>query len=155
LEPRPTRSPPGSGIVATAGAGQPIPLRAATLLRDDLGTIFGAARLTTLGFAIGSLIRSHVAGIVAVLVWALVIEPVIGGLFTSAQLYLHYDAVTTLTGAGLESEGVGVHFEVQHGVGPTATATPLPFGAVVTLLGALAIVLFVLATRSRLRAGIT
>jgi hypothetical protein len=56
----------GIGLVATARAGQPITLSTATLLRDDLGTIVGATLLTPPGVAKGSLIRSHVAGIVAV-----------------------------------------------------------------------------------------
>jgi ABC-2 type transport system permease protein len=145
----------GIGLASTAGAGRPITLSAATFLRDDLGTILGAALLAPLGVAIGTLIRSQVAGIIAVLIWVIVIEPVIGGLFSAAQPYLPYSAATTLAGAQLGSGAGGVHVNVQRGGPVTATATPLPFGATVALLGALAIVISILAARSRLRADVT
>jgi ABC-type transport system involved in multi-copper enzyme maturation permease subunit len=145
----------GIGLTATAAAGQPITLSAATLLRDDLGTILGAALLAPLGVAIGSLIRSQVAGIIAVLIWAVVLEPVIGGLFSAAQPYLPYSAATTLAGAQLGSGAGGVHVNVQHGGPAAAIATPLPFAAVVGLLGALAIVTSILAARARLWADVT
>jgi ABC-type transport system involved in multi-copper enzyme maturation permease subunit len=145
----------GIGLASTAGAGQPITLSAATLLRDDLGTIIGAALLAPLGVAIGSLIRSQVAGVIAILMWALVIEPIIGGFFPAAQPYLPYSAATTLAGTQLGSGAGGVHVNVQHGGPATVTVTPLPFAAVVALLGALAIVISMLAACSRLRADVT
>jgi ABC-2 type transport system permease protein len=145
----------GIGLAFTADAGQPITLSAATLLRDDIGAVLGAALLGSVGVAVGSLIRSQVGGIVGVLIWAEIIEPVIGGFFTAVQPYLPYSAATTLAGGELGAGGGGVNVEVNHGAASAVTAAPLPFGVAVVLLGALVIVASVVAARSRLRADIT
>lgn len=145
----------GIGLAATLGAGEPITLSAATFLRDDLGAVLGAALLAALGVAVGSLIRSQVAGIVGILIWSLLIEPILGGLFTAIQPYLPYTAATTLAGATLGSGPGGLHVEVNHGAGAAVAATALPFGAVVALLGGFVVVLSVIAASSRLRDDIT
>jgi ABC-2 type transport system permease protein len=145
----------GIGLVSTASAGQPITLSAPTFLRDDVGTVLGAALLAPLGVAVGTLMRSQVAAIFSVLIWALVLEPVIGGLYISAPPYLPYSAATTLAGADLVSGASGVHVSVQHSPAAATTPTPLPFGAVVALLATLTIATSILAARSRLRADIT
>lgn len=145
----------GVGLVFTSIDGEPITLSAATLARDDLGAVLGAALLAALGVAVGSLIRSQVAGIVGILIWALVIEPIIGGLFTTSQPYLPYTVATTLAGAKLGSGPGGVHVNVHHAAGAAAAVTPLPFGAAAALLGALVIVVSVLAAGSSVRADIT
>jgi ABC-2 type transport system permease protein len=145
----------GIGLAATFAAGNPITLGAATFVRDDLGTVLGAALLAALGVAVGSLIRSQVAGIVAILIWSLVIEPIIGGLFTAIQPYLPYTAATTLAGVKPGTGSGGVHVSVNHNGTAAVAPAPLPFGAAVALLGALVIVVSVIAARSRLRADIT
>ncbi len=142
----------GIGLVVTAGADESIALSAATLIRDDLGTVLGAALLAALGVAVGSLIRSQIAGIVGVLIWSVVIEPIIAGLYTSIQPYLPYSAATTLAGAKLGA-GPGVHVNVHHGT--AAAASPLPFGVVVALLAGLVVVISVIAALSSLQADIT
>jgi hypothetical protein len=141
--------------VGHGGAGEPITLSAATFVRDDLGAMLGAALLAALGVAVGSLIRSEVAGIVGVLIWALVIEPVIGGLFPTIQPYLPYTAATTLAGARLGAGAGGFNVNVHHGAVAAVPATPLPFGTAVAVLGALVIVISVIAACSRLRADVT
>lgn len=145
----------GVGIASTAGAGEPITLSAATFLRDDLGTVLGATLLAALGVAVGSLIRSQVGGIVGILIWSLVMEAVIGGVYPTIEPYLPYVAATTLAGAKLGTGSGGLHVNVNHGAAVAVTAEPLPFGAVVALLGTLVIVVSVIAARSRLRADIT
>jgi ABC-2 type transport system permease protein len=145
----------GIGLAFTAGAGQPVALSAATFLRDDLGTVLGAALLAALGVAVGSLIRSQVAGVVGVLVWSLVIEPIVGGFFTTIQPYLPYTAATTLAGAKIGTGPGGLHVTVRHGGVIDVAAAPLPFGTVVAVLGALVVVLSVFAACSRLRTDIT
>jgi ABC-2 type transport system permease protein len=145
----------GIGLAFTAGAGEPITLSAATFVRDDLGAVLGAALLAALGVAVGSLIRSQIAGVVGILIWSLVIEPIIGGLFTTIQPYLPYTAATTLAGAKLGAGAGGVHVSVHHGAVAAVAPGPLPFGAAVALLGALVIVVSVIAACSRLRADIT
>jgi ABC-2 type transport system permease protein len=148
----------GIGLAFTSGAGEPITLSAATIVRDDLGAVLGAALLGALGVAVGSLIRSQLTGVVGVLIWSLVIEPIIGGLFTTIQPYLPYTAATTLAGAKLGAGAGGLHVNVNHG-GIAAVAAvasgALPFGAVVALLAALVIIIAVIAACSRLRADIT
>jgi ABC-2 type transport system permease protein len=145
----------GIGLAFTSGRGEPITLSAATFVRDDLGAVLGAALLAALGVAVGSLIRSQVAGIVGILIWSLVIEPIIGGLFNTIQPYLPYTAATTLAGAKLGAGAGGFHVNVNHGAVAAAAAEPLPFGAAVALLGALVIVVSVIAAGSRLQADIT
>jgi len=145
----------GVGLASTSAAGNPITLSAATLVRDDLGTVLGAALLAALGVAVGSLIRPQVAGITGILIWSLIIEPIIGGLFTTTQPYLPYTAATTLAGVKPGAGSGGVHVSVNHGGTAAVAPAPLPFGAVVALLGALVIAVSVIAARSRLRADIT
>ena len=144
----------GIGLGVTASRGEPITLSAATLVRDDLGAVIGAALLAALAVAVGSLIRSQVAGVVGVLIWSLLIEPIIGSLFTSIQPYLPYAAATTLAGASPGNGPGDLHVHVR-GVAAAQPAAPLPFGAAVALLGALVIAVSVLAAYSRLRADIT
>jgi ABC-2 type transport system permease protein len=150
-----------TGVVVATGiglaftSGEPITLSAATFVREDLGAVLGAALLAALGVAVGSLIRSEVAGIVGVLIWALLIEPLIGGLFTTVQPYLPYTAATTLAGVQLGAGAGGLHVNAHSGAVAAVAAAPLPFGAVVALLGALVIVVSVIAACSRLRADIT
>jgi ABC-2 type transport system permease protein len=144
-----------TGIGLALTWGEPITLSAATFVRDDLGAILGAALLAALGVAVGSLIRSEVAGIAGVLIWVLLIEPLIGGLFTTIQPYLPYTAATTLAGANLGAGAGGLHVHVQRGAAAAAAAAPLPFGAVVAVLGAMVIVVSVIAAYTRVRADIT
>ena len=145
----------GLGVAFTTGAGEPITLSSTTFVRDDLGTVLGAALLAALGVAVGTLIRSQVAGVVGILIWSLFIEPIIGGVFTSLQPYLPYTAATTLAGAQPGAGSGGVHVNVNHGPVAAVAASPLPFGAAVALLGAIVIVACVIAACSRLRADIT
>jgi ABC-2 type transport system permease protein len=144
----------GIGLAVTSGSGEPITLSAVTFVRDDLGAVLGAALLAALGVAVGSLIRSQVAGIVGVLIWALFIEPLIGGLFPAIHPYLPYTAATTLAGAKLGAGAEGVQVNVNRGHVAFA-AGPLPFGAAVALLGAVVITVCVIAACSRVRADIT
>jgi ABC-2 type transport system permease protein len=143
------------GFGAAAGAGDPIKLSAATLVRDELGAVLGAALLAPLGVAVGSLIRSEIAGIVGILVWSLVIEPIVGGLVTSVQPYLPYTAATTLAGAKPGTGPGGFSVTVSHGGVPVVPAAPLPFVAVIALLGAFVVVVSMIAAGSSLRADIT
>lgn len=58
-----------------------------------------AALLAAIGVALGSLVRSQLAAVIGVFVWALVIESIVGGLFNAAQPYLPYTAATALAGS--------------------------------------------------------
>ncbi len=144
----------GIGLGSAAGAGDPIRLSAATLARYGVGAVLGAALLAALGVAVGSLIRSQLAGVVGILVWSLLIEPIIGGLFTAIQPYLPYTAATTLAGANLGAGPGGLRVSVHHGAAAVA-AEPLPFGVVIALLGAFVVVVSITAAYSSVRADIT
>jgi len=88
---------------------------------------------------------AELAGAIIVFVEAIVLEPVLGGLFNSIQPYLPYTAATTLGGTALGRAAFG------PANGASTTATPLPFAAATALLAALAVLLAVLAARTTAR----
>jgi hypothetical protein len=57
--------------------------------------------------------------------------------------------------AGSRAGAGGVHVNVQHGAIAAVASGPLPFGAVAALLGALVVVVSVIAAYTRVRADIT
>ena len=103
--------------------------------------------LASLGAVLGSLVRSQLAAVIGVFVWSIILESLIGGLFTSVRPYLPYTAGTTLAGTALGAAGFGP----SHGVSGGA---PLPFAAATALLAGLAVVLGVVAARTTLRRDI-
>lgn len=137
------------GLAVSASQSGPVALSAATLAAHVGGATLGAALLGALGVGLGTLIRSQLAGIVAVFVWAIVCESVLGGLFTSIRPYLPYTAATTLAGAKLGNAAFGP----AHGL--AGAAGPLPFGGAVALLAVIAVGLIALSARTTLRRDIT
>jgi ABC-2 type transport system permease protein len=136
------------GLTLAAGRHDSIALCAGTLAAHVAGAAVGAALLAAAGVALGSLIRSQIAGVIAIFVWAMVIESAIGGLFTQVRPYLPYTAATTMAGAKLGNAAFGP----AHGL--TAGAGPLPFAAAVALLVAIAMAIGGLAARTTLQADI-
>lgn len=137
----------GLGLAFTAGHGDPIVLGAAAIVGHAAGAILGAAAMAMIGVALGSLIRSQLVGIIAIFVWALVVESLIGGLVTSIRPYLPYTASTTL--AGIKPGGAA--FGPAHNVGGGGA---LPFAAAATLLVGVAVFVSVLAARTTMRRDI-
>jgi ABC-2 type transport system permease protein len=131
----------GVGLGFTASRGQTVPVGTATLARFGIGHVLAGALLAAIGVALGSLIRSQLGVVVGVLVWAVLIESLLGGLFKAVQPYLPYTAATTLAGTSLG----GAAFGPAHGASTTVAA--LPFAAATALLAALAVVLALLAGR--------
>jgi hypothetical protein len=110
------------------------------------GAMLGAALLAMIGVGLGSLMRSQLVGI-AIFIWALVFESIIGGLFTSIRPYLPYTASTTLAGIKLG----GAAFGPAHSV---AGSSSLPFAAsAMLLLGITALVSFI-AARTTVRSDV-
>jgi ABC-2 type transport system permease protein len=155
----------GLGFAAARGDhgahGARFALGAGTLAAHAAGAVLGAALLAALGVGLGSLVRSQLAGIIGVFVWALIVESLVGGIFTSARPYLPYTAATTLAGVQL---GVGpggfrvvarTHAIVCHPHCLPAAATPapgpLPFAAAAALLAGVVIVAAVLARLTTVR----
>jgi ABC-type transport system involved in multi-copper enzyme maturation permease subunit len=138
----------GIGLAFAAGEGGPLALGAATMAGHVAGAICGAAALAALGVGLGTLVRSQLAAVVGVFVWAIVIESLLGGLFTSLRPYLPYTAATTMAGVKLG----GAAFGPAHDA--TGVAGPLPFLVALALLAALALAVSLLAARTTLRRDI-
>ena len=95
----------GLGFAAARGDhgahGARFALGAGTLAAHAAGAVLGAALLAALGVGLGSRAGSQLAGVVGVFVWALIVESLIGGIFTSVRPYLPYTAAATLAGVQL------------------------------------------------------
>lgn len=139
----------GTGLIYVAGRGYHVPVSDATLARYAIGHVVAAALLAAVGVGLGSLIRSQLAAVIGVFVWAIVIESLLGGLFNSVQPYLPYTAATTLAGSSLG----GAAFGPAHDA--ATTATPLPFAAATALIAGVAILLSVVAARTTVPRDVT
>src|SRR6202042_236017 len=117
----------GLGLAFIAGRGDAIVLGISGMLGHAAGAMFGAALLAMIGVGLGSLIRSQLVGIIAIFIWALVIESILGGLFTSIRSYLPYTASTTLAGIKLGGAAFGPAHSIKGG-------SALPFLATAILL---------------------
>jgi ABC-type transport system involved in multi-copper enzyme maturation permease subunit len=144
----------GVGLAPAASRGDRIALSAGALAGHAAGAVLGAALLAALGVGVGSLVRSQLAAVVGVFLWALVIEALLGGFFTSVRPYLPYTAATTLAGAALGAGPGGFRIAVRvHGAPPAPG--PLPFAAAAALLVGLVIASCALAARTTVRRDIT
>jgi ABC-2 type transport system permease protein len=131
----------GAGLAFAAGHGDRIALGAGTLAGHGAGAILGAALLAAAGAGLGALIRSQLAGVIGIFAWGIVIESLLGGLFTAVRPYLPYTAATTLAGVRLG----GAAFGPAHGL---SGGGPLPFAATAGLVAAIAVVISAVAART-------
>jgi ABC-2 type transport system permease protein len=138
----------GVGLVFVAAHGYDVALGAGTVAGHAAGAALGAALFGAIGVAVGSLIRSQLAGVIGVFVWGLVVESLIGGLFTGIRPYLPYTAATTLAGIKLG----GAAFGPAHNL---AGGGPLPFAAAAALVAATAAAISLLAAKTTLKGDIT
>jgi ABC-2 type transport system permease protein len=134
----------GFGLAFTAGRGDLLVLGAGPMLGHAAGAMLGAALMAMIGVGLGSLIRSQLVGIIAIFVWALVVESLIGGLFTSVRPYLPYTASTTLAGIKLGGAAFGPAHTVKGG-------SALSFAAAAILLIAVAALISLAAARTTMR----
>jgi hypothetical protein len=132
----------GTGLIFVAAHGYHVAIGDATLVRYGLGHILAAALLAAVGAVLGSLIRSQLAAVIGVLVWSVVIESIIGGLFSPVQPDLPFTAATTLSGTALG----GAAFGPAHDL--TTTVAPLPFAAAAGLLAGLTVLIAAVAART-------
>jgi ABC-2 type transport system permease protein len=139
----------GVGLIFVVAHHYPVALGTGALLAHIAGVTLAAALFGAAGVGLGSLLRSQLAGVIGMFVWALVIESVIGGLFTSVRPYLPYTAATTMAGIKLG----GAAFGPAHGL--TGVAGPLPFAAATALVAAVAVAISALAARTTLARDIT
>ena len=133
----------GTGLIFVAGHGYHVSLGAGTLIAHVAGAAVGAALFGAIGAGVGAFLRSQLAGVIAVFVWALVIESVIGGLLTSIRPYLPYTAATTLAGIKLGGAAFGPAHDVAGG-------GPLPFVAAAALVLGVAGLLYAIASLTTL-----
>jgi ABC-2 type transport system permease protein len=138
----------GVGLAFVAGHRDHVALSLGALVGHVAGAVAGAALLAALGVAIGSLVRSQLATVIGIFVWAIIIESLIGGLYTSTRPYLPYTAAATLAGAKLG----GAAFGPAHGLAGDA---PLPFVADAALIAAFAAAAALIAARTTVRRDIT
>jgi ABC-type transport system involved in multi-copper enzyme maturation permease subunit len=139
----------GIGLSFAAAHGYADPLTAGTIARYAAGHVVAAALLAAIGAALGSLIRSQIAVVIGILVWSIVAESILGGLFSSVQPYLPYTAATTLSGTPLG----GAAFGPAHGA--ATSVSPLPFAAATALLAAIAVVIAMVAARTTVRSDVS
>lgn len=139
----------GVGLTFVAARGYHVPVGDATLARYAIGHIVAAALMAAIGVALGSLIRSQLAGVIIVFVETIVIESLLGDLFNSVQPYLPYTAAATLGGTQLGRAAFG------PANGASTTATPLPFAAATALLAGLAVLLSVVAARTAVQRDVS
>lgn len=138
-----------SALGFTLSRGYSVPASDATLARYGIGHVLAGALLAAIGVSLGALIRSPLAGIIAVFVWSIILESLIGGLYTGARPYLPYTAATSLAGSPLG----GGAFGPAHAT--TTSGTPLPFAAATALLAAIAIALALIGSRTTVRRDIS
>ena len=133
------------GLVFVTAHGYHVALSAGTIAGQAAGAALGAALFGAIGVAVGSLIRSQLAGVIGIFVWGLVVESLIGGLFTDVRPYLPYTAATSLAGIKLG----GAAFGPAHNV--AGAAGPLPFAAAAGLLAAITVGAALLAAKTTLK----
>jgi ABC-type transport system involved in multi-copper enzyme maturation permease subunit len=134
----------GVGLGFVAGHHYPVSIGVVSFVRFALGHLVGGALMGSLGAVVGSLVRSQLAAVIGVFVWSIILESLIGGLFTSIRPYLPYTAATSLAGTALGAAGFGPSRGVSGGA-------PLPFAATTALLAGLTILLAVVAARTTVR----
>lgn len=139
----------GVGLGFVAAHGYAVPVSDATIARYAAGHLLAAALLAAIGVGIGSLVRSQLAAVIGFFVWAIVIESILGRLFTASQPYLPYTAATTLAGSSLGTAAFGPAHDAA------TSASPLPFAAATALLAAIAIAISVLAARTTVRRDVS
>jgi hypothetical protein len=93
--------------------------------------------LASLGTGLGSLIRSQLAAVTAVFLWAFLGENTLSGLFHPIAPYLPFMAATSLAGS------------------PPPGSQPLPFTAAALLVAAITTLTCAIAARTSARADIT
>lgn len=122
-----------TALVFVAARGDAVALAAGTLVAHVAGTGLAGTLLATAGAGLGALVRSQVGAIIAVFVWALVVETALGALLGDTRPYLPFSAATTLGGAHL---GSALGF-LRLAPGPSA----LPFAASAGLVLGVAVLL--------------
>jgi ABC-2 type transport system permease protein len=137
-----------TGLIAAIVRHDHIALGVGPLIGHVAGAMVGGALLGAFGVGVGSLVRSQLATVIGIFVWAIVLESIVGGLYTSARPYLPYTAATTLAGTSLGNAAFGPAHGLKGG-------GALPFVGAVALLAVLAFVVSFVASRTTVERDIT
>lgn len=135
------------GLAFAAGKGYAVAVGTATLTRYGAGAMLAGGLLAALGAGIGSLVRSQLAAVVGALVWCLLMESILSGVFGSLSPYLPFSAASTLGGSRLGGGDIGFF--------TASPLQPLPFAGAAALLAGLAVVIAAIAAATTSRADIT
>lgn len=135
------------GLAFAAGKGDGVMVAAGTLTRFGVGATLAGGLLAALGVAVGSLVRSQLPAVVGALVWSLLLESVLSGVFGSASPYLPFTAASTLGGSRLGGGDIGFY--------SSSSVRPLPFAVAAALVAGLAIVISAMASVTSVRADIS
>lgn len=136
-----------AGLAFAAGKGDAVAVGAATLARFGAGATLAGGLLAALRTGVGSLIRSQLAAVAGVLVWSLLGESILGGIFGSLGRYLPFSAASTLGGSRLGGGDVGFY--------SSSPSPPLASAATAALLTGIAIVTAAIAAATCARADIS
>ena len=91
----------GLGAIILGARGWPVELADATVLRSLAGWVVTGAVFALAGLALGMLLRQPVGGIVVLVAWRMLVEPVIAGFFPDIGGWLPFtagDRVLSLAG---------------------------------------------------------
>jgi ABC-2 type transport system permease protein len=133
------------GLAAATAKGYDIAISTATIAGYLAGAVLACGLLAAVGVGIGSLVRAQLAALIAVFVWAMAIEQIVGGLAPDAGRFLPLLAATTLGGADSAASMPPIPPDLQ----------PLAPAASVVLLTGLALLLGAVATRTTVRRDVT
>lgn len=134
------------GVVFAAGKGDPITVSAATMIRFGAGATFGGGLMAALGVGVGSLIRSQLAAVVGAVVWCLLMESIVGGVFASLGPYLPFTAASSLGGSKPGGGDIGFY--------ASGSIHPLSFVGAAGVVAAIALAVSVVAAHTTVRADI-
>lgn len=121
------------------------PLTASMVGKVLLGAVIGFALYAVLGVSVGALLRNQIAAIIAVVVWTLLLEPLIGGFFPVVAKWLPGGALNSAMGVALQADFSGSF----------SAADTLPVWGAVGLLLLYAVVFAAVASRTTIRRDIT
>jgi ABC-2 type transport system permease protein len=134
----------GTGLAFAAAKGYHVTQPASHIVGFGLGAVLAGGLLAAVGASLGSLVRSQLAVTVAIVVWGIGIETLLGGVSPSLLPYLPFTAAGTMGGvsAGGSMPSLPAGFR------------PLPFAAVAALLTGLAMIIAAAALRTTIRRDI-
>jgi ABC-type transport system involved in multi-copper enzyme maturation permease subunit len=105
-----------------------------TIAGYSAGAVLGSGLLAAIGAVLGALVRGQLGALVAVFVWAMAVEQIVGGLIPSTGRFLPLLAATTMAGADSRPSMPPIPPDLR----------PLPPVATAVLLAAIAVLLVVM-----------